>query len=163
MVSFNETHLQLMHSKSQLRFVGVSEVRQLSRILQSSEEIMSCVKGWHQGNLSLMCATSERILILPMNQQKPTIIQVFYDQIISLKTTEKALHKQVILSLANETIVFSSWRKKYVKDMYNLAKRHTAYKKELIQDNEDVYKIPLRLRELSQHIRYAQQGPAKDF
>lgn len=143
MISFNETHLLLMRSKSQLRFVGISEVRHLSRVLQPTEEIMAIIKGWHQGAVAILCATSQRILVLPLNEQFPQVTALLYNDVREIDATKTNFQTHITIYAQDESYTVSAWRKKYAIDMLQFLKRHLQYVKETsLTDDAAVYALP---------------------
>jgi hypothetical protein len=163
MVHFNDIHTQLMRSKSQIKFVGVEEVRKLSRIIEPEEQIMALIKGWHSGSLTIMCATDRRIILLPMSRTTEHY-EVSYTDITTVARHEKPVGMQLVLETNTMVYMLRTWHKKYIVDMHQFIERHALYVHEQqALYEEEVYKIPVQLAHLSRHLRTIQkmQGLAR--
>ena len=157
MVHFNDIHTQLMRSKSQIKFVGVEEVRKLSRIIEPEEQIMALIKGWHSGALTIMCATDKRIILLPLSRAT-THDEVSYTDITTVARHEKPVGMQLVLETNTMVYMLRTWHKKYLVDMHQFIERHALYiHEQLSTRDEDLYRVPLQLSNISKNLRTIQK------
>ncbi len=157
MVHFNDIHTQLMRSKSQIRYVGVEEVRKLSRIIEPEEQIMALIKGWHSGTLTIMCATDRRILLLPASKEK-THDELSYSDIHTVSRHEKPVGMQLVIETSTLVYAFRTWHKKFLVDMHQFIERHALYiHEQLSTRDEELYRVPLQLSNISKNLRTIQK------
>jgi hypothetical protein len=157
MVNFNDIHTQLMRSKSQIKFVGVEEVRKLSRIIEPEEQIMALIKGWHSGALTIMCATDRRIILLPMSRTTEHH-EVSYADITTVARHEKPVGMQLVLETSTMVYVLRTWHKKYLVDMHQFIERHALYiHEQLGAQRKELYELPVQLSNISKNLRMIQK------
>lgn len=144
MIRFNEVQSQLETSRSPFRSVGVVEVKNLAKILDQGEQIIACLKGWHNGRMGFLCATDKRIIIMSNTGQRCKVYEVTYNDIVDIYHSEKSVTSYITIAAHSYTHVFRAWRSKNVRTVRAELKRHLIYLHETSEDVEDIFDLPRR-------------------
>jgi len=130
MVSFNEVQAQLITLNGSFRYIGIAELQQLACALQPGELIMDCLKGWHGGTLSVLCATDRRMVIVDKNTTKSRCQEIHYSSIEEIHHLAKVWTSTILVTTSGDKYEFLSWHVKRLKTLHVFIKRHMEYVKE---------------------------------
>lgn len=142
MISFNEAHVQLMAAKSQVRFVGVTEVQQLAKLLEPHEQMVASVKCWHNNSVALVCVTSKRLLIIDTSRGKKRISFVPHHDIKTVRHSTHYTHDSIVVYMHQGRLVFYAWRKKYAYELLEKLLQHVEQSRR-IHAKKQTYAVPL--------------------
>ncbi len=112
MVEFNNVQAQLMRLPHHSRTSGlcIQEVKKLAHVLEAEERIVTCLKAWHKGTMSLICATSSRLIILSTNDDSKPIHAVGYDEVTAMHHGNSGWFKILELHTHEHKFSFRLWR-----------------------------------------------------
>lgn len=127
MVTFNEIQAQLVALDPRFRFMGISEVRKLARLLDPNEQIFECMKGWHKGRATLLCATDKKILYIDVRSVERTLPHIEYSNIKKIYLHQSGMLKSVFIHTNAEVVEFMVLRKKNAKALKVTIERHITY------------------------------------
>ena len=130
MVTFNEVQAQLIDVGAHTKCLTVQHIKQLARELDPNEQIMTCLKGWFEGSVAILCATDKRMLILNKHTNHGNYYQVDYNSINDTVHRDRGLSSTITFYIDKKRLDFRSWRVNKVKDMYTFTQRHIIYIKE---------------------------------
>ena len=149
MVSFNEVQAQLISLNNHFRFIGIAELKQLACALQPGEEIMDCLKGWHNGTVSVLCATDRRMIIVDKNTTKHRIQEIDYASVSEIHHIDRGLSSLLRVVVTDKSYEFISWHMKRLKQLHTFVNRHLEYVKEqaeAAQEHVDKMRFQTKLR-----------------
>lgn len=127
MVSFNEVQAQLISLNNHFRFIGIGELKQLACALQPGEQIMDCLKGWHNGQVSVLCATDQRLIIVDKNTTKNRFQVIDYVGIEDITHVDKGWSSLIRVRVPGKVYEFVSWHIKRLKHLHSFMMRHIQY------------------------------------
>ena len=129
MVSFNEIQAQLMSLDNHFRFIGIAELKQLACALQPGEQIMDCLKGWHEGAVSVLCATDRRLIIVDKKTSKTSVREIPYAGVEQVHHIDRGWSSVIRVYVPGAMFEFVSWHIKRLKHFHLFLKRHINYVK----------------------------------
>lgn len=129
MVKLNEVQAQLTGLRSPFRFIGIAELRQLACALQPGEQIMDCLKGWHNGTTAVMCATDKRLIIVDKNTTKDCCEEIDYVGISDIRHQDRGWSSSIHVFVPGKVYEFVSWHIKRLKNLHAFVGRHLTYAK----------------------------------
>ncbi len=129
MVRLNEVQAQLISLDNHFRFIGISELKQLACALQPGEQIMDCLKGWHDGTIAVMCATDKRLIIVDKNTTKDCCEEIDYVGISEIRHHDRGWSSSIHVYVPGKVYEFISWHIKRLKNLHSFMGRHLAYVK----------------------------------
>lgn len=127
MVTFNEVQAQLEGIDSQFGFLGIAEVKQIANVLRPGEQVMSCLKGWCRGVLSLLLVTDVRMILLEHKPNRCRVEVMSYEEITELSHSQKWFRGWITLATADSQRQFKTWRVKRLREMHSFLTRHIDY------------------------------------
>lgn len=138
MVSFNEVQAQLISLNNHFRFIGIAELKQLSIALQPGEQIMDCLKGWHNGTVSVLCATDQRLIFVDKTTTKNSVREISYDLVEKLHHIDRGWSSVLRLYVPGSMFEFVSWHIKRLKHLHLFIDRHVSYMKEQAESAQEL-------------------------
>lgn len=127
MVTFNEVQAQLVELDPRFRFMGISEVRKLARLLEPREKILECMKGWHKGRATLLCATDKKIICIDIRSVEHELPHITYTDIEKVYLRKRGIAKSVYIRTKSSVIEFMLLRKKNAVALKVSIERHVVY------------------------------------
>jgi hypothetical protein len=138
MIGFNEVQARLMGLNNHFRFIGIAELKQLARALEPGEQIIDCLKGWHRGAVSVLCATEKRLIIVDKNTTKDAVREIDYVTIDEFHHIDKGWSSTLRMKNGAKGHEFVSWHIKRLKQIHTTVTRHIAYVKSRAQAESEL-------------------------
>jgi Bacterial PH domain len=127
MVAFNDVQAQLAKMGKSYHYLAVDDVRKMTRLLNDDDSILQCVKGKHNGRLSLLIATDKNICILSLKPNNQQVLRIQYESITDSLFDAGSFNCAVRMFTGSDVVYFSAWRSKHIKELHVFLLRHTAY------------------------------------
>lgn len=131
MVKAHDVREQLRRIGADYRFWGVSELRELPKILFDNEIIQHVTNGRYSGGFATMCATDHRVLLIDKKPLYLTLEDIRYDMVSDVMFNHRLLNASLILGTIRDSISFIGFNKTKLRLMTNyIQERVMAYRRQ---------------------------------
>lgn len=124
MIPFNDVQAQLASLDPRFYFMGVSEVKKLARTLEPQEKILECMKVWHKGRATLLCATDQKIVCLDVRSVGYSVPNISYHEVKNVFLKKNAIMKTIHIHTQNGIVQFKVWRMHHATNLKRSIDKH---------------------------------------
>ncbi len=126
MVSLEEVERQLQKIGCNFRFWGRPEVKELCNILSAGEVIAQCANGRYENGFAILCATSNRLLLV---DKKPLFLKledIRFDMIAELDYTAQLFEGTINIMTPGRILKFTSWNHGRLRGLLNYTQQRVT-------------------------------------
>ncbi len=119
MVEFNHVQAQLVRMPARPRSheLCIQDVKKLAHMLDQDERIKAFIKGWYNGKIVLLYATSARLLIVDNDNNPRPVCELSYEQVTAVRHGKNGWHWQLDLHAAGRRHEFRLWGFKCMQEL----------------------------------------------
>jgi len=110
---------QLKRIGSDFKFWGVSELRELPKVLFEGEQLNHVINGRYTGGFATLCATDQRVLLIDKKPFYLTLEDIRYDMISDVMYNHRLLNATVLLGTVHKSIAFIGYNHGKLRNMTN--------------------------------------------
>jgi hypothetical protein len=129
MITINELKLRLASIEYHPNVFMGREIKDLSRILTPTENIVQCINGHYNDGLALFVATDQRLLIIDHKPMFLNVDSLTYSMIQEITYSYRLLNTTIEVYTASKTLKFSSMNHSGMRSISDyIQKQINAYK-----------------------------------
>ena len=117
MVTLQEVEYRLAKVGLHNRYWGKPELRELTHIIMSDEQIVGAVNGRYEGGFALLVATDRRVLLVDKKPIFLNMLDIGYATISDIRYTAKLIDATVWIRTSNKSFSFTSMRQKHLRQL----------------------------------------------
>lgn len=110
---------QLKAIGADFKFWGVSELRELPKVLFEDEQLNHVINGRYSGGFATLCATDQRVLLIDKKPLYLTLEDIRYDMISDVMYNHRLLNATVLLGTVHKSIAFIGYNPGKLRNMTN--------------------------------------------
>lgn len=133
MVAQRSLKSQLSRLRLHFWFFGRSEINELRKILEPSEVIRHCARGYYDGGSGILVATNKRLMLIDKRPFYLNLEEMKYELIRDVRFDQKFLQATLMIRTNAKNLMFRSvsdarlrQMQQFVSDEISLAKKHFA-------------------------------------
>jgi Bacterial PH domain len=116
-MTVNEIDKQLAEIGLKFKWFGRPEITELSKLLLPSEKILHCLNGFYEGGFALLCATSNRLLLVDKRLMFLNLEDVRYETITEVNLAVRLIDSTIVVHVGGRKLSFRGYSERRMRSL----------------------------------------------